>query len=371
LLNETSSTKRVEPAEQIAWFGFIALLVGAAYYRSVAPLFPSDLSAYLAGVETFLAGGNPYTNDILEARSWRGYNFVYPPVALYLMSWMAWFDPETISIVAIVVRLLTLALGFYLIRPLVGLEDQPIPVLVIASMLFYPVMVDLWWANIHIPLCTAICAVLVASTRRPSPFQLVFVALAGLLLFFKPTWFVAGAVVVALSKRKAIWAVFAAAGLFSLALSLARLDLFYAWIDRLQWLSVMSRGGAPFEWPPLWITFVIAWSGGFIQLIRKRGFAIEIWPYALTIFLVFPRQGAGTLLVVFPAFLWLISRIPRSHAIALALLTAGPLPWVLRSEAKNLITLPNNLFTIVIAIYAFYLLADSGSEEKSEQTGAI
>ncbi len=317
------------------YFLAIGVLIALEFIRRLfLGYVPDDFTAYLSAADTFAAGGNPYSDDILTQPRYNHKPFNYLPGTLWFLWPLHLFSTSVAAAFDWCLRILALGFAIFEIRRAAeshGTHKLPLHFTFLLAVAFQPLLVDLLFGNIITYLLFALALILrLSRTSRQAPRILGGLA-AGLILAFKPYWVLPG-LFIAVAKRSFALAASVSAGA---ALVVFASLPFWSWkdiyISHVQAMAAFYYSVAIQTLVPFWMVLVVivAWcvAGGF--LIRKN--PEESWLFAFTSLVCFPRVGTYDYVLAFPLVLLLITRLGWLRGLMLGVVFWGPLPWILRT----------------------------------------
>ncbi|MGM0554898.1 MAG: glycosyltransferase 87 family protein [Myxococcota bacterium] len=316
----------------LAWAVLISCLVAETVHRIFYGYVPRDLSAYLAAADTFMAGGDPYTDDIFDSTRYQGYVYVYPPGTLPLVGVLDYLSAELVSTLDLWARSAVLLGALHWLRRRFSVS-APMSILVFLALLYEPVLVDFRAGNLPTYL---LAAFLVCVHMSHTPWRAWHAAagiVAGLALAFKPMW-LAPALLVLLLRRR--WGALGSALLGASViggLTVVHLDFVPTWLARIEQLTIRYRSAVLLNLHPvLWGAALTAWLAGAVALVRKLGLDDDrLWLWLCISVVVWLRAGTYSYVLFLPVFFFWWRRFGLRRAALAFVVTLGPLPWMLRA----------------------------------------
>jgi hypothetical protein len=322
---EPASQSLFERWAPLGWAFFIALIAAEAARRWLSGEVSPDLSAYIAAAETFAMGRNPYGPQLLNAPSYGGYVFVYPPGSLPLIRWLALLEPRAVTLAdgilhagALLVSMAWLRRHFSLPMPLGWLAAM-------AVMLFWPATSDFISGNlVTYMFATFIGCMWLAYHPEPRPRHLLIALAFGLVLSIKPMWGVPAGLVFLARRRWGLAAALLGGAACMAALSLVPwhgqwlVDDWWARIQmvRAQYRSVDILSLAPALLPAA----ALLWAAAGALLLRRLGPRHpHLWLWSAASLIAWPRLGSYSYILAVPLLCYLWSRWGWKKNLALAL----------------------------------------------------
>lgn len=318
---------------RVGWF-FLGLFAAAvALSRYLSAEVPLDFSAYLAAAQTFAAGENPYSAALFSAPNYQGFVYIYPPGTLPFLAPLTWAPAPVMAALESLLHLGALGLAMGWLRRRFELA-APLSICVGVAFLCYPFAYDYRVGNLGAYMLAALvgCAWMMEQPRQRAH-HVAAAVLLGVGLAFKPMWGLsAGAIL--LARRR--WA--AAAGLLVGAALVALLSfvawngapLLNDWWARLAELRAQRRSFSLLEWyAPLVVLVGLAWLGAALALLRRhRARNPELWLWACTLLLIWPRISSYSYLIFIPVIAYFWRRWGWQRALLIAVPMLEPTAWL-------------------------------------------
>ncbi len=322
------SSEPVHPALRITLWAALGYVLLSQLLQRLDGYVPNDLGMYHRAARWWADGRHPYSEAFRQAGG-DTLPFVYPPGTLPLFRPLAGLSLETASVVWFVGGV-GLALGslVYFARR----YTPETPTVLAAGLVFayFPLYFALTHGNVAILLCAATLLAHLSVTSERGPRDLAAGAVLGVCIALKPYWLLPfGFLLVAARSWRALAGL--AAGLGAVALATCwHGDLVGEWLAMTGSVDRLSTSLLPTPW---WLAatglLVVAWLALGAWWVRRRSPAPdELFVFATTSVVVWPRVGAYSYLVVLPALLWLAGRRDWRLAGLLLLPASSPAIWL-------------------------------------------
>jgi hypothetical protein len=314
------------------WVVLIGCLIAEAIHRIWGGYVPRDLSAYLAAAQTFMAGGDPFTDDIKRAVSYKGYVYVYPPGTLPLIGPVSYLKQNVVATLDLFARATTLLGSLHWLKRRFSIS-APLCLLVFLALLYEPILVDFRAANLPTYLLGAFLLCVHISHSPQKGWHLAAGALAGLALAFKPMWLAPTLLLFVVRRRWAALAAVVAGASVVGGLTLVHLEMVPTWLARIEQLAERYRNSVLINiHVAAWVSAVVVWLVGAVALVRKRGWNDELlWLWLCVSVVAWPRAGTYTYALYLPVFFFWWRRWDLRRAALAFVITLGPLPWMMRA----------------------------------------
>lgn len=311
-----------------------ALIVLELLRRLFLGYVPDDFTAYLSAADTFAAGGNPYSDDILSQARYDHKPFNYFPGTLWILWPLHLLSTPVAAGLDWCLRIFALGFAVLEIRRAVeahGSRKLPLHFVVLLAVAFQPLLVDLLFGNIITYLFFALALIIRLSGATRAVPMIMGGLTAGIVLAFKPYWILPGLFIAVAKRNVALGAaICGGAGIIVLA-SLPFLSWRDVYIAHVQAMAAFYHSVAIGTYLPVWMVglVIIGWCVAGGLLIRKN--PEESWLFAFTALVCFPRVGTYDYVLAFPLVLLLITRLGWLRGLTIGVVFWGPLPWILRT----------------------------------------
>lgn len=316
-----------------------ALVVLELLRRLFLGYIPDDFTAYLSAADTFAAGQNPYSNDILSQPRYNGKPFNYLPATLWILWPLHLLSTPVAAAIDWCLRIAALGFSIQVFSRAVekhGHHKLRLHFVFLLAVAFQPMLVDLLFGNIITYLFFALALILRLSNSEGLK-ALGGGVIAGMILAFKPYWILPGLFIALAQKQQVLAAgIFVGAGMIVVASLpyLNWLEVYVAHVESMAAFYYSVAIGTFFSFPQIILT-ILAWCAAAGLLVRKN--PEESWLFAFTSLVCFPRIGTYDYVLAFPLVLLLITRLGWLRGLSLGVVFWGPLPWILRTtEAEGL-----------------------------------
>ena len=348
-----------DPKPYYLAFGLLAVL--ELVRRGFLGYVPDDFTAYLSAADAFVAGLNPYTDELFTVARYNGKPYNYFPGTLYLIAPLGYLPTAVAAAVDWVMRMVVLVATLRFLHrrilPEVGFQF----VLVVAA-LSEPLMIDLLFGNSVTYLLGAwALSVWLSEQPKTRPAHYGLAALVGLVTVFKPFWFLPAAWSLFVGRK---WGPLAAAVGSIGSVTAASLTLpetipaFFAHTQRMRefYYSVDFLNLAPWLLPVVGV----AWGAAALWLDRK-GDRDWVFLWGCASIPLWPRLATYSYTMTIPIVLYLVRRWGWARGLAYSCIVIGPIPWLLRVSplmpGERLELWAHFIWTIVTSVVLFRLLS--------------
>lgn len=344
-----------ELPRELPWILLVVILALELYRRLFLGYIPHDFGAYLAAADVATRGLDPYGPAIFDSPYYQGYPYIYPPASLSFATLLALAPAPLVTALDAIMRVAILVGSVIFLKRRMQIE-LALPTLLLAACLFAPFAFDLMTGNLETYMFCGLL-VLVDSAHKHWLKALVLGLTAAVLFVFKPMWYIP-AVALLISQRN--WP--ALCGLIvgacaGTGLTIADSDLFASWLVRLAEVREFYPAVNFLEISPwLYGVVVTLWVCGGLAILGTRGASSEVWVYACTSIVIWPRSDLYSYMIFLPVIFYLLQRIDLRRGLALGLPLIGPLPWILASYDRlfNLSVLL--LWACIVTVLVAFLL---------------
>jgi hypothetical protein len=347
----------------------LAVLGGVAIVVSrLLGWVPPDLTAYLAAVDVWRDGLNPYTDRLFDSPRSDGYPFLYPPASLWLFLPLDFMSTTWVAALDGIARLAVAAALVAWIRRRF-LAQVEVGWVALAAVMCSPLLVDAITGNLATYMLGAVALVIAMSEREATPTRAALVLAAGVVIAIKPMWAIPAVYAVVCARRAWAFAALAAGGGSVAIASVAQRHLFVSWIQRVEevsdfYASVDFLKVAPALAP----VAALLWLAPAAYLAVKR--VPSAWVFGLASVFMWPRLAVYSYLITAPILAFIADRLGWRTAAVLGLPVLGPLPWLLRDPAGGIYERWTLLiWATSLAILVFVLLL-RGADESWDGKGA-
>ena len=318
-----------DPKPYYLAFGVLALLELGR--RALFGYVPDDFTAYLSAADSFAAGLNPY--EVYEGPRYDGKPYNYFPGTLYLILPLAFVSTAVAVtadwIVRCAVLLCTLRFLQRRILPNAGLQF-----VLLAADFHEPLMIDLLFGNLVTYLLGAWALSVWLSERSSEGWrEMVLAGLVGLVVVFKPFWFLPVAWSLYLGRKWRLLAAVAASGGAVTAASFTlpeTIPAFFAHTQRMRefYYSVDFLNLAPALLPVVGVL----WLAGALH-IERRGDRAWAFLWGCASIPLWPRLATYSYVMTIPVILFLVHRWGWLRGLLASCVLVGPIPWLLRTSS--------------------------------------
>lgn len=295
---------------------------------------PPDLSAYLAAVDIWRDGFNPYTDKIFDSPRSEGFPFLYPPASLWIFYPVDLIPTLVVTVVDGIARSIVAALLVVWVHRRF-LPEFDVGWVVLGATMCSPLLVDAITGNLAVYMLGAVALTVELADREFTPARFVGIALAGLAIGVKPMWAIPAVYAVVCARNRWAFLALALGGGTVLGVSLLDRHLFSSWLMRVDEVSAFYESVDFLKLSPaLAIVAAAAWLVPAAWLAWKR--PPNAWLFGLASVCMWPRLAVYTYLVTMPIVAFFVARWGYRRGLALALPVIGPLPWLLRDPAGGI-----------------------------------
>lgn len=360
-VSDTSSSEQGfgrDPKPYYLAFGVLAVL--ELLRRAFLGYVPDDFTAYLSAADAFVAGLDVYTPELFDVVRYNGKPYNYFPGTLYLIAPLAWVPTAVAASLDWVARVVVLVLTLrYLHRRI--LPDVGFQFALILAVLCEPLMVDMLFGNLVTYLLGAWACCVWLSEGEETAKRLAIAVGCGVLLAFKPFWFLAAGYPLFLHRK---WKLLAATVVGAALIGVASLTFpthwwpqFFAHTQKMRdfYYSIDLLNLAPALLP----VAALVWGGAAIWLDRK-GDPQWAWLFGCVSIPVWPRLATYSYTLMLPVAFYLIRRWGWAKGLAYSAVLFGPIPWLLRVApwvpGERLENWTHFVWTMVTGVVLFLLL---------------
>ncbi len=308
-----------------------AFFVVGLVQRVVVGEVPGDFTAYLSAADMFVAGVDPYTDARFATPRYDGFPYNYFPGTLFLIAPLAFLPTPVAVALDWVARAVVMLLSLKWLNDKINLGNNFHRVLGIA-LICEPLLVDWLVGNMVTYLFGALVLSAALADREPSNGGRVVQVLAGLVLAFKPFWFLPVGWILMVKRR---WDLMGALivgglsmGLLSLALPQFR-ESFLAHTENMRgfYYSVDLLNLAPQVLP---FAVVVVVGAGLWLWVRRE--SPDLWLLGCLCLPIFPRLATYSYVLALPVVILLFREKKPVVAFLMSCVLLGPLPWILRDS---------------------------------------
>ncbi len=346
-------------------FGLLAVL--ELVRRGFLGYVPDDFTAYLSAADAFVAGLDVYSPELFEVERYNGKPYNYFPGTLYLIASLAWVPTAVAAALDWVARVIVLVATLrYLHRRI--LPDVGFQFVLVVAVLCEPLMIDMLFGNLVTYLLGAWACCVWLSEGEQTLRRMAIAAACGVVLVFKPFWFLAAGYPLFLRRKwKLLAATIVGAGLVTLASLTFPAEWwpqFFAHTQKMRdfYYSIDFLNLAPALLPVV----ALVWGGAAIWLDRK-GDPEWAWLFGCVSIPVWPRLATYSYALMLPVVFFLIRRWGWARGLLYSAVIIGPIPWLLRVSTllpgERLENWALFVWTMITGVVLFFMLRDRDVEE--------